>query len=192
MVSRLLMTVALLVGGLLSTGCSTYAATRYASSADNLTALRPLKGQALNVGEFKSAGEARNEIMCRARGPIKTPDGESFATYVRRALIAELQYADVYSTGAPVTLSGTLDEVDFSSTAGAWELALTVKSSNGRSLSVSQKYGFTPSISAETSCEQAAQALMPAVQDLIKQLVSHAEFGALTQASEGAAPSAGR
>jgi len=181
MVSRMMMTAALLAAGMLSTGCSTYAATRYASSANNVTELRTLKGQALNVGEFKSAQGARNEIMCRARGPIKTPDGESFATYVRRALVSELTYAEVYSDKAPVTLSGTLDEVDFSSTTGTWELALTVKSTNGRSLQVTEKYGFTPSLSAETSCEQAAQALMPAVQDLIKQLVSHPEFDALVQ-----------
>ncbi len=34
--SRMLMTAALLAGGMLPTGCSTYAATRYASSANNV------------------------------------------------------------------------------------------------------------------------------------------------------------
>ncbi len=183
MISRMLVKAALLAVGMLSTGCSTYAASRYSSSADNLTPLRELRGevQGINVGEFKTQGDASSEIMCRALGPIKTPDGESFATYIRKALITELKFAEVYSEKAPVTLSGTLEQLDFSSVDGAWNLQLTVKSSNGRSMTASQRYAFTSSWVAETACNQTAQALMPAVQDLIKQLVTQKKFASLVR-----------
>lgn len=181
MISRMLVLAALLAGGMLSTGCSTYAATRYSMSADNLTALRELKGETLNVGEFKTAGDASSEIMCRAVGPIKTPDGESFATYVRKAFITELKVAELYSDKAPATITGQLEHVDFSSTDGSWDLKLTLNSSNGRSMSVSNRYSFTTSWVAETACGQAAQALMPAVQDLIRQLVTKKKFASLVR-----------
>lgn len=184
MTFRMIVKATLLAIGMLSTGCSTYAATRYTSSVDNLTPLRALRdeGQALNVGEFRTVGAASSEIMCRALGPIKTPDGESFATYIRKALITELKYAELYAEKAPVTLSGTLEQIDFSSMDGAWNLKLSVQSSNGNKVTVSQRYNFTSSWVAETACNQTAQALMPAVQDLIKQLVGGKKFASLVRA----------
>jgi hypothetical protein len=186
MMGRLVVKVGLLAVWLLSTGCSTYAAARYSGSADNVTALRTHRGQVINVGSFK-APEENAELMCRAVGPIKTPDGEPFSAYVRKALISELKFAEVYSAEAPVTLSGTLEHIDFSSTSGTWDMRLTVKSSNGRSLTVNKQYEFTSSFIAETACNQAAQALMPAVQDLINKVVTHKKFAGLLVA-DGSQP----
>jgi hypothetical protein len=59
-------------------GCSTYAAFRYSISADTVATLRGLRGQSVRVGDFTAAQPGRTEITCRAVGPIKTPDGESF------------------------------------------------------------------------------------------------------------------
>ncbi len=97
---------------LIAPGCSTYAVSRYAVSAPNVAALRMLRGHPINVGAF-SAAEEVSKIDCRAVGPIKTPDAESFTEYVRAALISELEMAEVYSVTAPVTLTGTLDQIDF-------------------------------------------------------------------------------
>ena len=66
-------------------GCSTYAASRYSISADNVTALRAFRGQTVAVGPFTAAQPGKTEIMCRAVGPIKTPDGETFEEFVRKA-----------------------------------------------------------------------------------------------------------
>src|SRR5207247_831507 len=66
---------------------------------------------------------------------------------------------------------------------------LTATSSNGRSLSVSSKYGFSTgpvfyvggggTAAAERACAETAQAFAPAVQVLIGKLVYHPEFAAL-------------
>ena len=164
----------------LSTGCSTYAASRYSISADNVRTLRTFKGQSVNVGNFTAANAGQTEIVCRGVGPIKTPDGEAFEDFVRKAFVDELTIAEIYSADAPITVSGRLDAIDFSSGIGAaWNIALTVTSSNGQSLSVSEDYKYTSSYYGETACNQTAHALMPAVQNVVGKVVRHPNFPAL-------------
>jgi hypothetical protein len=163
----------------LATGCSTYSANRYSISTDNVVALRSLNGKTVNVGAFSSSTPGQTEIMCRGVGPIKTPDGEPFAEFVRKAMLDELRIANTYSSSAPVTITGNLDAIDFSSNSGNWNLALTIRSSNGKSMSVSESYGYTSSLYGETACNQTAQAFMPAVQDLVGKVVRSPEFVAL-------------
>ncbi len=164
---------------ILASGCSTYSASRYAISTDNVVALRSLNGKAINVGAFSATQPQQSDIMCRGVGPIKTPDGETFAEYVRKALVDELKMSNTFSSSAPLTLTGNLDAIDFSSSTGTWNLALTVRSSNGRSMSASEQYSYTTSFYGETACNQTAQALMPAVQNLVGKIVRSSEFGTL-------------
>ena len=81
----------------------------------------------VNVGPFTAGKPGRSEITCRAVGPTKTPDGEPFEEYIRKAFIADLSIAEVYSTAAPVTLIENVDALDFSSglTDAAWDIAVT-------------------------------------------------------------------
>lgn len=117
--------------------------------------------------------------MCRGVGPIKTPDGETFAEYVRKAMLNELKLSNSYLASAPVTITGNLDAVDFSSGSGTWDLALTVRSSNARTMSASESYAYTTSFYGETACNQTAQAFMPAVQNLVGRIVRSAYFQTL-------------
>lgn len=166
-------------------GCSTYSVSRYAISADNVVALRSLQGQKVGVGEFTSSpknektGADLAEIMCRGVGPIKTPDGESFASYIKKAMVDEMKMAEIYATDAATAISGNLDAIDFSSAGGHWDMRLTLKSSNGRSMSLTESYPYTTSFYGETACNQTAQALMPAVQDLVGKAVRSPEFKTL-------------
>jgi hypothetical protein len=169
----------LVFAALILCGCSTYSASRYSMSADNVTSIRTINGKTVNVGAFGATIPGQKDIMCRGVGPIKTPDGEPFSEYVRKALVDELKMGEIFSTTAPVTLTGNLDAIDFSSNSGKWNLALTVKSSNGRSISTTESYGFTSSFYGETACNQTAQALMPAVQNLVGKIVRSPEFPSL-------------
>ena len=158
-------------------GCSsTYAAARYSISTDNVVALRSLNGKVVNVGAFTATTTEQTEITCRRVGPIKTPDGNTFSEYIRKAFLDELRIANAYSATAPVTLTGNLDSIDFSSKSGNWEISLSVKSSNGRSMSVTESFDFTSSFYGETACNQTAQALMPAVQNVVGRVVRSKEF----------------
>lgn len=160
----------------MASGCSTYSANRYSVSTDNVMAIRSLNGVTVDVGAFSATTPGQTEIMCRGVGPIKTPDGEVFSDFVRKALLDELRMADAYSTSAPVTITGNLDAIDFSSNSGYWNLGLTVTSSNGKSMSVTEDYKYTTSFYGETACNQTAQAFMPAVQNLVGKVVRSPEF----------------
>jgi hypothetical protein len=170
----------MILAAMMLTGCSSYAASRYSISADNVRTLREYRGQTVNVGPF-TATESKTEITCRAVGPIKTPDGESFEAYVRKAFIDELTIAEVFAPGAPVTIVGNLDSVDFSSNSGVWKFGLTLTSSNGQRLSVTDAYGYGFNFVGEVACNQTAHALMPAVQNLVAKTVRHHDFRALIE-----------
>jgi len=161
------------------TGCSTYSAARYSINTDNVVALRSLNGKTVNVGPFTATKAGERELMCRGVGPIKTPDGEPFSEFVRKALVDEMKIANAYSAAASTTLTGNLDSLDFSSSSGSWNLALTVRSSNGRTMTVAEQYSFTSSFYGETACNQTAQAFMPAVQNLVGKIVRSSEFMSL-------------
>jgi hypothetical protein len=89
--------------------------------------------------------------------------------------------SEIYSESGPISLTGNLDQVDFSSTSGAWSLAVTVKSSNGRTLSVAHSYDYESSFVGEKACALTAQAFGPAVQVLIGKLVHNPDFAALVK-----------
>lgn len=160
-------------------GCSTYSTPRYSTSTDNIISLRSLAGKVVNVGPFTAKEPGLNEIMCRQSGPVNTQDGEPFSEFIRKALIDELRMANVYSASAPVTLTGRLDNIDYDSNNGSWDLSLTIKSSNGKSVSLTEHYSYTTSFIGKTACAQAAQALVPATQNIIGKLVRSPEFNAL-------------
>ena len=84
--------------------------------------------------------------------------------------------ANIFSANANIILTGHLNKIDFSSTSGYWIISLTLKSSNGNSLTVKERYNYTTSFYGETACNQTAQAFMPAVQDLIGKIIHHPQF----------------
>lgn len=162
------------------TGCSNYAIPRYTSSADNLAVLRKIESPAVALGAFKTSdSDIKDNVMCRAAGPVKTPDGETFADYIRKAIAAELTVAGKYDERSPVVITGTLTTIQFNSQIGEWNLGLALKSSNGQQLTVDEKYSYGFSWLADTACTQTAQAAMGAIQDLIHKAVTDPAFPSL-------------
>ena len=161
------------------TGCYSHAVERYSISADNVVAIRSLGVKELNVGEFTSFSPGLKEIICRGSIGIKPPDGTTFEEYIRKALIDELKISAVYSQEASIILTGRLEHIDFNSHAGKWNLSLFVNSSNGKSIKVSEDYKYVSSHFGIAACGSTAQALMPAVQDLINNLVTDQNFPTL-------------
>ncbi len=161
-------------------GCSTYAADRYAVSMDAQAELKQIVPQSANqviaIDRFTASEPGKTKITCRALAPIKTPDGQTFEAFVQQALVDQLRLAELHAPDAPIHIGGNLDEIGFSSTEGLWSLALTVTDNSGRSFSVREEYNYVTSWNGETACNQTAQALMPAVQNLIGKVVSHPTF----------------
>jgi len=166
----------LLAAAALLAGCSTYAVPRYSANAETVDRLRTNAPAAAKVGAFTTTGESRSEITCRGVGPIKTTDGESFADYAKKALASELRLAGLYSDQAPVTLTGNVDRLDFSSTEGRWDIAMTIASNNGAKVSKSVAYQYPTNFVGEIACNATAQAFVPAMQDLISAVVADSSF----------------
>jgi hypothetical protein len=160
-------------------GCSTYAGDRYSISVNNVVALRLYRGNEVGVGEFTSSHPSFSTLSCWGVMRVKTPDGETFQNYIRNALISELKIAEAYADNGQNTLTGHLDKMYFSESTGQWKILLTLTSTNGESITTEENYAFTTSFYTDATCDQTAQALMPAVQNLIEKLVRHPRFGQL-------------
>ncbi|WP_157956549.1 hypothetical protein [Dyella sp. C11] len=171
--------LALLGMMLVVSGCSTMTPARYSVSVDNDMILKTYQGKTLNVASLDAP--ATYDANCRLMGPIKASDGATIPQFVQKAFNDEFKLAGVYGDNAVVT--GRMEKIAFSSSAGLtsgwWDLSLTLNSNNGNSLSVENKYEFKSGFDAITACNQTAQALGPAVQDLIKKAVSDPRFKTL-------------
>jgi hypothetical protein len=104
-------------------------------------------------------------------GPIQAMDGLTIPQFIQKAFNDEFKFANVYDNQRGMKLTGKVDKIEFSSSAGLtngwWDLAITLQSPNGRTLRVENRYNFKSGFDAATACNQTAQALGAAVQDLI-------------------------
>ena len=161
-------------------GCSTMTPARYAVSMDNNMVLKEYQGKNMDLVSLTAPTEY--DSACRMMGPIHAADGETIPEFVRKAFNDEFKFAGVYGDSG-AKLSGSVDKIEFSSTSGLtngwWDLAVTLKSSNGNSMSVENKYKFKSGFDAITACNQTAQALGPAVQDLIQKSITDPRFKSL-------------
>jgi hypothetical protein len=165
------------------TGCTTYRPQPYAVSVETIQTLRAYRGQTtIAVGIFTATEPGRDAITCRAAGPVRTPTGVPFEAFIRQAFIDELTIAEVFGSPAPVTLTGHLNSIDFSSWAGSWTISFTLRSSTGREITLLEVYSFSMSLVGDAACTNAGHALSPAVQALVGRFVRHPEFPAMLRA----------
>lgn len=131
---------------LLFTGCGI--TTEYNPSADNVQTLRDFKDLKLNVSNFTSTNKGESSVLCRLAETVSTPKGEPFSTYIENALLSELKMAGNYDKNSNINLSGNINKVYGSSMFGHayWEINATIKSSNGKSLTVNTKKRLSISI----------------------------------------------
>jgi hypothetical protein len=162
---------------LLLAACETYSAPRYGASVDNVMALKKFAPAQVSVGAFDEPKQFG--AGCRAAGPITASDQLTFASYISKALADELKLAGLYDANARVTLTGSVDSLAFSSSVGFWDIALTVRSSNGRSVSVKEHYEFAPAFTASNGCKRVSDAYFPAVQNVIQKVINSTDFPAL-------------
>ncbi|WP_410211955.1 hypothetical protein [Aquirhabdus sp.] len=163
-------------------GCSTMTPARYSVSVDNNLILKKYAGQTTRI--ISMDPPANYDSNCRLMGPIQASDGMTIPQFVQKAFNDELKFASIYSENGN-SIAGALTKIQFSSasglTSGWWDLGLTLKASNGKTISVENRYDFKSGFDAITACNQTAQALAPAVQDLIKKAISDPAFAELLQ-----------
>ncbi len=176
--NKLLLT--LLIAIFFVTGCSTMTPARYAVSVDNNQALKSYAGSSVQLAQLSPP--ANYDAACRLMGPIQAADGMTIPAFIQKAFNDEFKFADIYSANG-TQLTGSVDKIEFSSisglTNGWWELAITLKAPNGKSVSSESRTEFKSGYDAVTACNQTAQALGGAVQDLIQKTVTAPGFADL-------------
>jgi hypothetical protein len=169
-------------------GCS-ISANPYAVHPDTITSLRSQTGKAVKLAPFTSDKPGKSEIICRLVGMIQTPGAVPFEKYVENAFRTELVVAGLESPTAPVTLSGHLERMHFTTgTEAVWDIEVSLVSSNGRRLRVVENYAFNWHFIGDYACREAATAMSVAVQALVRRAVHHPEFAALVSSGSAAAP----
>jgi hypothetical protein len=164
--------------------CETPTTQRYSISPDNSQAIKSLNASGVGVNTF--AGPADFDPNCRALGALEVADGLTHTQYIQKAFEDELKVAGAYAASTPrVALGGKVDRLGFSSsrglTGGSWTIDLTLMSSNGKSLVVSEYYEFHSGFAAPEACRNTAEAFLRAVQNLVGKAVTNPEFSALVK-----------
>lgn len=166
----------------LLSACETTTSLPYSVSTQNViqaqSALRGTNGK-VSVGVFTAAAGV-TEPTCRAMGALDVAPGKDIPTYIRDAFEAELFMAQVHAIEAPA-ITGRIDSLEMNSFGtGSWVIAMTVSSTAfPTGYQVTTNFPFATSFSAVMACQNAATAFNPAVQDLLRSVVSHPDFSRL-------------
>lgn len=171
--------LAVILALFLLAGCDSFTVAPYGISADNDVALKAIGNQHVAVGAFTPPKDF--DAGCRLAGPIQLPAGLDFTGYIQKAFTDELKVAGLYSDTASVSLTGSIDQLAFSSNSGSWDITVTIHSSNGHAVTATEHYDFHTSFTAEAACHDTADAFQPAVQALIGKLVTAPDFRSLMQ-----------
>ena len=162
-------------------GCSTMTPARYAVSVDTRQTLKHYDGTLVYLEALEPPDSY--DPNCRLMGPIQAGDGLTIPEFIADAFNDEFKFADIYDQYRGIKLSGKVDKIEFSSskglTQGWWDLYVTLKSPNGNTVSVGTHYIFESGFDAITACNQTAQALGSAVQDLVYNTVTDQNFESL-------------
>ena len=161
-------------------GCAPAISQRYYPSAKNAMALRgiaALRPQGLVVGKFEGGPES---VTCRLAA-ISPPDRQSFAEFIRGAFSDELSLAGLAADKSGLELRGTIKSLDVDCSTfgtGMWTIAFEYSVGGHPPVLVKADYEFEGAFAGATVFNNAQQALVPAVQDLIRQIVTSTEFQA--------------
>ncbi|GGW85010.1 hypothetical protein [Alteromonas halophila] len=171
-----------LLVALMATGCANKVHT-YATSTENTISLRALEKEGLQskLGSFTDSGKNESKVMCRLSSPVGTPEGRTFATYIRDALLAEMVVADIYDEQSETVVTANLNDIYGSTVLGNayWEFDITLESSNGEQFQVVSRYDYESSYLATSACSEMQRSFVPAVQKLNSEIFTHPEFPAL-------------
>jgi hypothetical protein len=169
--------ISILLISMFAAGCSTMTLARYSVSVDANRALEAIPDTKVHLASLSPP--PTQDVNCRLMGPIKASDGMTITEFIQDAFNDEFKFADVYDVSG-IRLDGEVTQIEFSSidglTNGHWNLGLTLRSSNGKQMSTHVNYQFKSGFDGITACNQTADALGAAVQDLVVKTVTDAGF----------------
>lgn len=177
--------VLVVVASMGAMGCASVKASNYGASTENVLRLREYapQGSKIAVAEFTSTQPGLKVLTCRLAAKVSAPGSHTFASFIREALISDLQLAELYSADTQAVLKANLDLVEMSAAVGngKWRFKLTFEPEGGQAFTVESLHEFSTNWVGDKACQQVAQELTPAVQRLVRAITSKPEFLALVQ-----------
>jgi ABC-type uncharacterized transport system auxiliary subunit len=167
-------------------GCqTTNSSVPYEVSTDNVIAIQQgLQTKKISVGNIALAQGVNEHLLCRLNGDVKVAPGKTLSQYIKEAFQKELFTAQAYDPHGPV-IEGRIEELSFSSvTPASWQITMHVQSPVSTGYTVSVNYPFDTSWIADNACRNTADAFAPAVQQLLREVVTDPKFAALTSSSK--------
>lgn len=177
---RSLIAVVLFTSVFLS-GCAANITPRYSLYSSNVIALKNLAKNSdvkLIVNDFTSNALTNKEESCRGMG-IMPPDGITFSSFIKNALVDELKISDMYSDTSSIGINGVMKNIELHTASinkGSWIIELEISIASGKPFLVPIDREFSSGFSGYTACENAKAAFVPTVQDLIYLVLTHPEF----------------
>lgn len=165
---------------LLVSGCASINALPYSVSTQNVIEIKDRWGdlnKKVKLSNFTASPNAGGPINCRLVGPIDPTPGKTIPQYIRDAFQDELYLAGMYASTSEVEITANIDKLEFSSFGtGYWDITLTIASNKFSGYQVATHYEFATSFDAVNGCRNTANAFGPAVQNLIRKMVTDPQF----------------
>lgn len=175
---RITKLLTVLVAVMAVASCNTLPTTQYITNRPDLASV-PAKS--IRLGEFTSRVDDKGTISCRM-ADVTTPGGIPLTQYIKDAVQAELIASGRYSETGQTELKGYLDNIDSNTIGnGYWKLGFTLASNNGSHASVYIRHDVETTLNGLESCKILARELMPAVQDLMKELLTDKQMKQLVK-----------
>jgi hypothetical protein len=162
----------------LVSGCFALSPGLYPVSVNNNQVLKQFYGKKVMLTKLELA--VPYDSMCRAFGPIQFKEELTIAQFIQQAFNDEFKVANIFSEEG-IHLTGTVDKITFSSVKGWWDIAITLHSTNGRTVHAENRYHFGRGFFDPTVCYLAARDFGPSVQALIHKTITDPEFGLLLE-----------
>ena len=184
-----LLFIFLLLGLFLTFGC-TFVIPNYSTQESNTLRLKTLQdsgAKKIAVGDITKIS-SKISMNCRLNATA-IEGGLSVEAYIRKALIAELKEANLYSKTSEKKLTGNIDYISLSTHEGLvgspipsfgnakWSITITFKGSGIKSFPIPSLYLF-PLMEGpfDNFCENTMKNFGPAVANLIKIMFNHPSF----------------
>lgn len=151
----------------------------YVTSTINTGAAKVVMSQTNNatvdIESFSTLGNMEN-ITCRKIVYMGTP--AEYTSYVENALKTEFAMAGMLSSDSPIKIKGIVKKVEGANSVyrAYWAFDIELISSNGKSMTVSSKYDYSPVWNGTESCVKMKNTFIPATQKLIREILSNPEF----------------
>jgi hypothetical protein len=182
-----LLTVIIIGATILVSGCSTVSGRYYSPSTRNILAIQNQTDKLdvkVKLNEFTVTEGGIGSMLCRGGPIIVNPTPESsILEFIHKAFRSELKQAGIYADNADVVISGNIDKVSYHSgspiTDAHWDITITLSSNKSEGYQVVSRYDFLAGHYFATACRNVANTFAPAVQDLLKAVITHPNFKTL-------------